>query len=211
MSVVPNLSTESDALAAGEDGVPHPVLHHVNLKTTRLGEMIGWYGAVTGMRPNFRSAAIAFLTNDGANHRLALIATPGLVDDSDKVMHTGLHHSAFEFRTLEQLLTRYQTLKAKQILPHVCIDHGLTMSFYYLDPDSNSVELQADNFGDWAASADWMRTAPEFVEDPIGKFVDPDALVQALQEGLAADEIHRRAYRGEYAAAGAPDVRLPTP
>jgi len=205
-----NASTKAAEGTATGDGIPHPVLHHVNLKTTRLAEMIAWYGVVVGMRVNFQSAEIAFLTNDSANHRLALISVPGLGDDPGKVAHAGLHHSAFEFRTLEQLLTRYQTLKTRQIVPHACIDHGLTMSFYYLDPDGNSVELQADNFGDWAASTEWMRTAQEFIEDPIGKFVDPDALVRALEEGLAAGEIHRRAYRGEYAAANEPDLRLPT-
>ena len=55
-----------------------PVLHHVNLKTTRLQEMIDWYGRVTGMEVQHRAPVGAWLTNDAANHRLALIsvATP---------------------------------------------------------------------------------------------------------------------------------------
>src|SRR4051812_21811618 len=61
-------ATSREGRAVGEDGVPNPVMHHVNLKTTRLGELIDWYGEVCGMRPNFRSEAIAFLTNDAANH-----------------------------------------------------------------------------------------------------------------------------------------------
>lgn len=28
----------------------------------------------------------------------------------------------------------------------------MTLSFYYVDPDGNSVELQCDVFGDWAQS-----------------------------------------------------------
>ena len=199
----------SSVTGVGADGVPNPVFHHVNLKTTRLDDMIAWYGAAVGMRANFRSDRIAFLTNDDANHRIALIAGPGLEDDPDKVVHTGIHHSAFEFGTLEGLLRRYRTLKAASIAPHVCIDHGLTMSFYYLDPDGNSVELQADNFADWAASTEWMRTATEFADDPIGRFVDPDALAEASGDGLSASEIHQRAYRGEFATAGDVDLRLP--
>ena len=30
---------------------PNPTLHHVNLKTTRLREMIDWYGTVVGLKP----------------------------------------------------------------------------------------------------------------------------------------------------------------
>ncbi len=207
------MSVDSEAgrglAACGEDGVANPTFHHVNLKTTRLDEMIAWYAQVAGLWPNYRSPEIAFLTNDGANHRLALIGFPGVSDDPDKISHAGLHHTAFEFAALTDLLQRYQTLKSAGIRPHVCIDHGLTTSFYYLDPDGNSVELQVDNFGDWAASSEWIRTAPEFVADPIGPFVDPDALVRAHAEGLDAAEIHQRSYAGEYPATESPDLRVP--
>ena len=195
--------------AAGEDGVPNPAMHHLNLKTTRMQGMIDWYGEVCGMRPNFSSPVIAFLTNDDANHRLALLAVPGLAQDPERLTHTGMHHSAFEFDALEHLLTRYETLKAKGIMPHACLDHGLTTSFYYEDPDGNSVEMQADNFGDWAASTDWLRTAPEFVSNPIGVYVDADRLVEAHQAGMSAEEIHRRAYAGEFEPATPHDLHLP--
>jgi catechol 2,3-dioxygenase len=193
----------------GEDGIANPVFHHVNLKTTRIDELIEWYGVVVGMRPNFRSDVAAFLTNDHANHRIALLAPPGLVDDPDKVKHTGMHHSAFEFRSLEDLLGRYSTLKALGVTPHGCVDHGLTTSFYYVDPDGNSVELQADNFGDWSQSGEWIRTSEDFRADPIGQLVDPDLLVAASAAGLTAEEIHERAYAGGYAATGPVDLRLP--
>ena len=41
-----------------------PTLHHVNLKTTRLQEMIDWYGLVLGLRPTFAFPGGAFLTNE---------------------------------------------------------------------------------------------------------------------------------------------------
>jgi catechol 2,3-dioxygenase len=193
----------------GEDGVANPVLHHVNLKTTRLDEMIEWYGVVAGMWPNFRNDQVAFLSNDAANHRLALGGFPGLADDPDKVAHAGIHHTGFEFASLEDLLTRYETLKARDIVPHMCLDHGLTMSFYYLDPDGNSVEMQSDNFGDWEASSEWTRTSPDFAANPIGSFVDPDRMVAAWRAGADADELHQRAFAGEFAPAEQPDLRLP--
>ena len=53
--------------------INQPTLHHVNLKTTRLQEMIDWYGTVVGSRPNFQFPGGAWLTRDGANHRIALL------------------------------------------------------------------------------------------------------------------------------------------
>jgi catechol-2,3-dioxygenase len=203
------LGAVESTTSMGEDGVRHPVFHHVNLKTARLGEMIDWYGVAVGMRPNFRDEVIAFLTNDDANHRIALTSVPGLSDDPEKVPHTGIHHTAFEFASLEDLLGRYQSLKAVGIEPHACIDHGLTMSFYYLDPDGNSVELQSDNYGDWARSGEWMRNAVEFAANPIGQFVDPDKLCELSAAGMSAEEIHQNAYAGEYAPDEPMDIRLP--
>ena len=75
---------------------PHsPVLHHVTLKTTRMQAMIDWYGKVAGMTTHFAFPGGAWLSNDAANHRLALLTSPSISDDPDKLAHTGLHHFAF--------------------------------------------------------------------------------------------------------------------
>ncbi len=186
-----------------------PPLHHVNLKTIRLQEMIDWYGTVVGLKPTYQYDGGAWLTNDAANHRLALLCVPGLSDDPDKIAHTGIHHTAFEYANLGELLDTYTRLKDEGIVPHGCLDHGMTTSFYYADPDGNSIELQADNFGDWQKSTEFMRTAPEFAADPIGVHVDPDQLVDARDAGASPEEIHQRAYAGEFTPKRPLDLRLP--
>jgi catechol 2,3-dioxygenase len=120
-----------------------------------------------------------------------------------------MHHLAFEYATLDDLLATYLRLKGEGIVPGGCLDHGLTTSFYYVDPDENCVELQADNYGDWSRSTEFIRTDERFAADPIGKPVDPDALVAARRQGLSAQEIHERGYRGEYPPSGAFDIKLP--
>lgn len=186
-----------------------PTLHHVNLKTVHLDEMIVWYGKVVGLDEVYRFEGGAWLTNDAANHRLALLTSPALRDDERKLDHTGLHHVAFEYPELDELLSTYTRLKDEAILPHFTVDHGMTTSFYYVDPDGNSVELQIDNFGDWAQSTRFMRDAPQFAADPIGPLVDADRLVEARAAGMSPGEIHRRGYAGEFAPSQPMDPRIP--
>ena len=187
-----------------------PLLHHVTFKTTRLQEMVDWYGTVVGVRPIFRAAMGAWLTNDAANHRIALISSPKLSDDPDKVVHAGMHHTAFEYASFDDLLASFSRLKALGILPHMSLDHGMTTSFYYLDPDGNSVELQYDNFGDWRASSEWMRTSDAFARNPIGVPVDPAKMVEARAAGASREELHRRAYDGQFLPTVPIDPRMPS-
>jgi catechol-2,3-dioxygenase len=181
------------------DRVIHPKFHHVNFKTTRLQEMIDWYSALVGAEVLFQYPLGAWLSNDAANHRIALTAFPGFVEDPDKDMRAGLHHTAFEYAGFEELNESYLRLKAAGIVPAFCLDHGMTLSYYYRDPDGNHVELQVDNFGDWATSSAFMRGAPEFQADPIGTFVDPDLVAAASAAGASFEQIHARAMAGEFA------------
>jgi catechol 2,3-dioxygenase len=185
-----------------------PILHHVQLKTARLDAMIEWYTDAVGLVLTYRAEQAAWLTNDEANHRLALLATPGLTDDPDKVEHVGLHHSAWEFADLDGLLETYVHFREKEELPHRTVNHGPTTSFYYLDPDGNSVELQVDNYGDWRHSIEFFR-GPEFAADPFGPGVDPEALLTERAKGIDAAELARRSYAGDFPPARPNDRRIP--
>jgi catechol-2,3-dioxygenase len=188
--------------------VIHPKFHHVNLKTTRLQEMIDFYCALVGVEVVFQDQVGAWLSNDEANHRIALLAFPNLVDDPDKETRTGMHHSAFEYDDFEQLNSSYLRLKQAGITPALCLDHGMTFSYYYADPDGNNVELQLDCFGDWSKSKEWMRNSEQFKANPIGQFVDPERVAADHADGLSFEEIHAKATAGGYAPEQAP-VEIP--
>jgi catechol-2,3-dioxygenase len=186
-----------------------PTFHHFNLKTTRLQELIDCYTTVVGAEVTFKDATGAWLTNDDANHRIALLCFPGFVDDADRETRTGMHHSAFEYDNFTDLNESYLRLRDAGIEPDICIDHAMTLSYYYKDPDGNRVELQVDNFGDWHASKEWMRTSPEFRANPIGVFVDPARIAEAAAAGESFTEIHRLAIAGELSPPQLP-VEIPT-
>jgi catechol 2,3-dioxygenase len=192
--------------------IKRPVLHHVLLKTTRLQETIDWYAAVVGCEVVFQDAGIAFLSNDGANHRISLLSSPLLSEDPEFRKHAGMHHLAFEYESVDDLLDTWVRVREEfGYEPHMSLHHGPTLSFYYVDPNGNSVELQADSFGDWQQSKAFIHGSPHFRADPIGKFVDPAKLVAARAAGTAPDELLRRAYAGEYPATIPPDLRVALP
>jgi len=39
--------------------IKRPTLHHVNLKTTRLQEMIDWYATAVGMSPTYQFPGVS--------------------------------------------------------------------------------------------------------------------------------------------------------
>ena len=192
-----------------DTAVIHPTFHHVNLKTTRLGEMIDYYRVLVGAEVVFSDQFGAWLSNDGANHRIALLAFPGMEDDPGKDTHTGMHHCAFEYGSFDELNASYLRLRREGIEPAICLDHGMTLSYYYADPDGNHVELQCDAFGDWAKSSEWMRTSEDFHANPIGTFVDPARVADAAAADASFAEIHARAREGEFAPE-TPPVELPS-
>ena len=194
--------------AATKDEV-RPSLHHVNIKTSRLDEMIKWYGLVVGTQVQFRYETGAWTTNDGANHRIAFLAVPGLSDDADKVRHNGMHHCAFEYGSFAELMSTYDRLRQSGVEPVFSLDHGMTMSLYYKDPDANFVELQSDNFSDWKLSGEHMRGSPLFAANPIGVFFDPARVYETFKSGTDFETLEKAVYAGAFLPDPIPNIGLP--
>jgi catechol 2,3-dioxygenase len=194
-----------------------PTLHHYGLVTAHQEEMLDWYARVLGMTTNFQaswemetgaSAGLAFVSNDRAHHRLALVSWPGMRDDTDKQTHVKIQHVAFEYATLYDLPNSWERLKGLGIEPVLRADHGPTIAFYYHDPDGNIIELFADTFGDWDKSTEYMRTSPEFHRNSMGTFIDPEQLMATRKAGATLAELHRRVYAGEFWPARPMDPRV---
>ncbi len=175
-----------------------PNFHHVTLKTSHLDEMVAWYGIVIGTRVIFRDRFNAWTSNDAANHRVAFLAAPGLREDENKSLHNGMHHSAFEYDSFDDLMTSYRRMADLGIVPAFCLDHGLTISLYYGDPEGNFVELQSDNFGDWQLSTEFMRMSKDFQSNPTGTFFDPEKVYQAHKTGMDFKILQAAVRKGDY-------------
>jgi hypothetical protein len=90
-------------------------------------------------------------------------------------------------------MSSFDRLRKAGVEPAVCLDHGLTISLYYKDPEGNFVELQSDNFSDWKLSPEWMRTSPDFAANPIGTFFYPARVYEKFQSGADFKALQRSA------------------
>src|SRR5579872_4438507 len=154
---------------SSEKIVPSKFAHAV-LRTNKFKQMIEWYQTVLQAEIVYQNEMLAFMTYDDEHHRLAIAAIPGLVDRAPHSV--GLDHLAYTYSSLGDLVVTYERLKAAGIMPVVPINHGLTLSMYYRDPDGNKVELQIDNFATVEELKGFFHSN-DFSKNPIGVSFDP--------------------------------------
>jgi len=176
-------------------------LSHIVLQTNKPHELREWYCQVLGAEIVHENEFISFISYDDEHHRVAFLnpgalapREPGERDSGDfrAGKEAGLHHMAFTFKSLGELLDTYTRLKDSGIQPYWCINHGPTTSMYYRDPDNNQVELLIDNFDDVRDGKAYMQS-PAFAENPIGVPFEPDAFVTRFRAGASAEELTRLA------------------
>lgn len=153
---------------------------HAVLRTTRFKEMTEWYRTVLGAKIMYENQFLAFMTYDDEHHRIAIAAFPGIVERQAHA--AGLDHLAYTYSTIGDLVATYERLKAAGITPIVTINHGITTSMYYRDPDGNKVELQIDNYDNAQAMQDFFKT-DAFAKNPIGVDFDPDDIARRYHAG----------------------------
>jgi catechol-2,3-dioxygenase len=161
---------------------------HAVLRTTRFKEMVDWYRTVLNAKIAYENNFLAFMTYDDEHHRIAIAAFPGITERPPHA--AGLDHLAYSYASLGDLVVTYERLKAAGITPVVTINHGITTSMYYRDPDGGKVELQIDNYDDVQAMHDFMRS-PQFEKNPIGVDFDPDELARGYHAGKPQSELTR--------------------
>jgi catechol 2,3-dioxygenase-like lactoylglutathione lyase family enzyme len=165
-------------------------LAHIVLQTNKLGEMRDWYCTVLGAHVVQEAPSLSFITFDEEHHRVAFVKPPEQLEARSPYA-AGLHHTAYTFDHLDQLLDRYNALKTDGIEPFAPIQHGLTTSIYYSDPDGNLVEMVIENFADAHGQSAYMN-GPEFEADPVGVSFDPAKMLAAREAGTPVEQLITR-------------------
>ena len=83
-----------------------------------------------------------FLSFGEQHHELALFE-PASREAAD-ASHAGLHHAAWQVGSFEELQAAYRELKAMGVQVESTVEHNVTRSVYFPDPDGNRVELYCD-------------------------------------------------------------------
>jgi catechol 2,3-dioxygenase-like lactoylglutathione lyase family enzyme len=172
-------------------------LSHIVLQTNQPAALRDWYCRVLGATVVHENDFICFISYDDEHHRLAFVnpgalaaRQPGTGGDLRAGAESGLHHMAFTFANLAELLDAYSRLKDDGIRPYWCINHGPTTSMYFRDPDNNQVEPQIDSFERVVDGKAYIQSEA-FAKNPIGVEFDPDALVARFRSGTRLEELVR--------------------
>ena len=118
-----------------------PKLGHIHLKVSNLKKAEEFYTKVFTLKVTERVANYLFLTFGKEHHDLALQEHKNASHPSENT--TGLYHFAVEFENLKQLADIYFKLK-KYKIQFSPINHGISKTIYFSDPDGNGIEVYVD-------------------------------------------------------------------
>ncbi len=160
-------------------------IHHVHVYSDEnRDEMVAFYqwlfnGEVTRVNPG----GLTFISYDDHDHRVVIIPKDGWGAKPD--CPVGVSHLAFAYSSLGELLYIYNHMKERGHKPHYTVNHGNSTSFYYQDPDGNTVETMMDNYTPLETQGykrhyQWSEFFGQMSE---GVF-DPDKMAELYEAGV---------------------------
>ncbi len=123
-------------------------LGHIVLKVRNARRSKDFYTRVLGLQvahEDYEQGAV-FLSFGTQHHDLALFQLA--TGEAPDATAPGLHHTAWQLGSFEELQAAYRELQAMGIAVDATIAHNVTRSVYFHDPDGNRVELYCDLFDD---------------------------------------------------------------
>lgn len=106
------------------------------------------------------------------------------------------YHIGFTLDSLADLATSYEQKKAKGIVPHWPVNHGMSTSMYYSDPDGNEFEMQVNNFDTSEEALAFMATE-EYKQNPIRVDIDIDDWIKRVRGGEDETVLKKRPVIGQ--------------
>jgi catechol 2,3-dioxygenase len=149
---------------------------HVVLKVRDLERTKKFYAEVMGLEimkvePSIKMAF--FASNGRDHHEIAAIEIDGNIPDS-QAGGVGLSHLAFRLRDEAHLRAAYTDLKEHEVKIISAVNHGVTKSIYFRDPDGHLLEVYCDGLPEELAkfpdpymgmgALDFAKDAPDFME-----------------------------------------------
>lgn len=115
------------------------------------------------------SRGMVFLSFGKEHHELALfqLATGA----PPEATQPGLYHMAWQLRSFEELQSAYKELQELGIQVEATIEHNVTRSVYFRDPDGNLVELYCNRWDKGFEAMQTMGPKSDSLDIETGKVV----------------------------------------
>jgi catechol 2,3-dioxygenase len=120
---------------------------HVVIRVRDLARSRKFYTEVLGMDVMMESSTLrgVFLANNRRDHHELALIEVGPQAEGPHGNQLGLSHIAFRLRNEEELRAAYRELKEKDVPISFTVNHGITKSVYFYDPDGYELEVYCDN------------------------------------------------------------------
>jgi catechol 2,3-dioxygenase-like lactoylglutathione lyase family enzyme len=184
-------------------------LSEIVLKTAQFDNLRNWYSSILGFKPFLERSPPKDHQADsklGAFVRasdmricffqlhmqypykqvLGIFEVPTVSGEASD--RPGLHHMQFRQADLGALIDRYEILRSMGVVPFRTANHGPGTSFYYRDPDRNTVEFSGPNF-ETEAEHNAFMSSDAFRRNPSGAEIDVDAFVRRFRSGISIGEL----------------------
>ena len=182
-----------------------PQFSEVIFKTSRFTAMKEWHETVTDVKAFFvrddaqkatwagayNIAFIRIFSDHPYTQVLGIFEVPAVTGHADNQKGApGMHHMQLRHAGLDHLFSRYEDLRARGITPMRSFNHGPGTSFYYHDPDGNTVELSAANFVNEADYLAYFRSE-SYAKNISGIEIDPAEYVARFRAGSTQEALVR--------------------
>ena len=146
-------------------------LGHVVLKVRDAQQAKDFYTRVLGLQVAYedRQRGMVFLSFGTEHHELALFQLA--TGEPPQAAQPGVHHIAWQLGSFAELQAAHRELVELGIPVEAAVEHNVTRSVYFFDPDGNRVELYCDMVANGFAAMQTLGPARKLLDIETGEIV----------------------------------------
>ena len=144
-------------------------LGHIVLKVRDMQRAKDFYARVLGLQVAYedRQRGAVFLSFGTEHHELALFQLA--TGEPPEAAQPGLHHMAWQLGSFAELQAAHRELLELGIPVEATVEHNVTRSVYFFDPDGTRVELYCNMVSNGFAAMQTLGPARKLLDIETGE------------------------------------------